>query len=346
MTATSQPALPFAASPYNGQEKILAALSALASAWRRLADIELSGRVMVTFMAGHMAEIGQTMTYLEYFERFYTRLAAEFVQADDDGFVTHHCVRTLYGLWQEEMDQLASGPIGRALALQSVVLPPVESAVRAGRQPLAASWYDDVARDLRADAQTFDAPDGNLVLSPETCVIRQRSDLLFAQFLIWSTETWARQVVVMWEILRETIALRRLSNGTTEAAIRDILSVAPEAYRAASLSVESAYGEWRVTHLGTVDIHDAIPRDEIYGAIGRWLGGLGPAAATWSIKQPMKTEMYREVAMAVATLRSEPPTVSLPTPQYWRRTPWTPPCLLPGAAGVPPFEAALPANAR
>ena len=150
----------------------------------------------------------------------------------------------------------------------------------------------------------------------------------------------------MWEILRETIAVRRLSDGTPEAAIHDILSGAPEAYRAASLAVESAYGEWRVTHVGTVDVHDSIPRNEIYGAIGAWLAGLGPDAATWSINQPMKTEMYREVEGAAATLRGESPTVSMPMPQYWRRTPWTPPCLLPGAAGVPPFEAAPPASTR
>ena len=152
MTATSQPARPFTASPYNGQEKILAALSALASAWRRLADIELSGRVMVTFMAGHMAEIGQTMTYMEYFERFYTGLAAEFVQADDDGLVTHHCVRTLYGLWQEEMGQLASArsaalSLSRASCFRQPNRPSGQAA-RHSRHPGMTTWREISGRML------------------------------------------------------------------------------------------------------------------------------------------------------------------------------------------------------
>jgi len=50
-----------------GSATLLASLGAVAAGWRRLADLELAGRTMVTFMKGHMAEIGRTMPYLEYF---------------------------------------------------------------------------------------------------------------------------------------------------------------------------------------------------------------------------------------------------------------------------------------
>jgi hypothetical protein len=318
---------------------VLASLGALAAGWRRLADLELAGRTMVTFMKGHMAEIGQTMPYVEYFRTYYSDMAAEFVQADDDGFVTHHCARTLFGVWQDELERLAVGPLGVALALRRRTLLTRKSAVRPGRPPLAVSWWAEVAAAMGGDAPQLSELSGNSVLTHEACVLQERPDLLWAQFLLWSTQTWARQVVVMWQVLRETIALRRTIEEHLDAVIIEgVVASTPNACRTAVDDLDSAYHEWRTTHAENVDIHDSIPRGEIYGAIGQWLAGLGPVSATWTIKAPMKTEMYREAAVALAALRGRPMPVSLPRSHYWRRTPWTPTCLRVGAPDMPPFE--------
>ena len=319
----------------------------LGSGWRRLADLELAGRTMVTFMKGHMAEVGRTMPYVEYFRVYYSEMAAEFVQADDDGFVTHHCLRTLYGLWREELARLAAGPLGRALAARDLTLPPRESAVRPGRRPMAASWWDDVVDALASTAPRLDELHGGSVLPPAACVLHERRELLWAQFLLWSTQTWARQVVVMWQVLRAAIGLRStLEERLDEVAVTNAISRAPLAYREATDELCSTYAEWRALHASTVDIHDSIPRGEIYGAIGRWLAGFGSVSASWTIKEPMKTEMYREVAVAVAALRGQPVPVSLPPFHYWRHTPWTPACLRVGAPGLPPFRSVTAAGER
>jgi hypothetical protein len=282
-------------------------LATCTAAWRQLTDLDLAGRVMVTFMRGHMAEVATTMSYVEYFTTLYSPVAAEFVQADDDGFVTHHCLRTLHRVWNEELDQLA--------------LPGSHEPVRPGRPALAAAWFDDVVESVK-DGDAFEPVKGNPVLAPEDCALGQRPELFFAQFLKWSTETWARQVVVLWQAVRAAITLRRLG-------------VQP-AYRNAVESLATAQSQWQSTHRTTVGIHDAIPRNEIYSAIGQWLGELRPASDGWSIKDAMKTEMYREVATSVASLRGEV-RVELPPMRYWRRTPWTPACLQPGQPGLPPF---------
>jgi hypothetical protein len=39
-------------------------------AWRQLNDLELAGRVMISFMRGHMAEVATTMSYVDYFRTF------------------------------------------------------------------------------------------------------------------------------------------------------------------------------------------------------------------------------------------------------------------------------------
>ena len=326
---------------------VLASLGAVAAGWRRLADLELAGRTMVTFMKGHMAEIGRIMPYIEYFRVHYSDMAAEFVQADDDGFVTHHCARTLFGVWQDELELLAAGPLGNALAVRQRALPTRKSAVRPGRQPLAASWWADVAAAVGADAPQLAELDGNSLLTPEACVLRDRPELFWTQFLLWSTQTWARQVVVMWQVLRETIALRRLIEERLDAlVVEDIVARTPHSYRTAADHVNSAYTEWETLHAENVDIHDSIPRGEIYGAIGRWLSEFGAVSATWTIKVPMKTAMYREVAIAVAALRGRPVPVRLPPYRYWRRTPWTPDCLRVGAPDLPPFASGPAAEVR
>jgi len=328
-------------------DTVLASLAAVGAGWRRLADLELAGRTMVTFMKGHMAELGRTMPYLEYFRVHYSDIAAEFVQADDDGFVTHHCARTLFGVWQDELELLAAGPLGSALATCQRSLPTRRSAVRPGRQPLAATWWDDVAAAVDAESPHLPELDGNSLLTREACVLKDRPELFWAQFLLWSTQTWARQVVVMWQVLRETIALRRLIEERLDAAVVEcMVASTPDAYRTAADYVNSAYSEWGTLHAENVDIHDSIPRGQIYGAIGRWLNEFGSVAATWTIKVPMKTEMYREVAVAVAALRGRPVTVKLPAYSYWRRTPWTPDCLRVGAPALPPFVSEPVTNAR
>lgn len=279
-----------------------------AAAWRKLIDLELAGRVMVSFMRGHMAEVATTMSYVDYFRTFYTPMAAEFVQADDDGFVTHHCLRTLHRVWHEEMDFMG--------------MPLPRGAVRPGRPALAASWYDDVVASANA-GNPFEPIAGNPLLAPEDCVLDARPDLFFAQFLRWSTETWARQVVVLWEAVRGAIQLRRAANTVAGSDAVESLAI--------------AHAEWQETHRTSVDIHDSIPRNEIYGAIGLWLSELRPASDRWTIKDVMKTEMYRELATSVASLRGEVILVEVPPFRYWRRTPWTPACLQPGRPGLPPF---------
>jgi hypothetical protein len=278
---------------------------------------------------------------VDYFRTYYSEMAAEFVQADDDGFVTHHCARTLYGSWQDEAERLAAaGPLGRALAAQRASLPPRESAVRPDRQPLAANWWDDVVREIGVDSP-LDELRGNRVVTPAASVLLERPELFWAQFLLWSTQTWARQVVVMWQVLRETIRLRRtVEERLHEMDLQAALARRPEAFREAADHLCSAYADWRTTHAMNVDIHDSIPRGAIYGAIGSWLSGLGPESSTWTIKVPMKTEMYRELAVALAMLRGQPLSANLPPFHYWRRTPWTPACLCVDAPGLPPFAAA------
>jgi hypothetical protein len=59
------------------------------------------------------------MSYLDYFRTFYTPMAAEFVQADDDGFVTHHCLRTLHRVWHEEMDFMGAAAIAGGYSTRS-----------------------------------------------------------------------------------------------------------------------------------------------------------------------------------------------------------------------------------
>jgi hypothetical protein len=281
-----------------------------AAAWRQLCDLELAGRVMVTFMRSHMAEVAATMSYLDYFRTFYSPLAAEFVQADDDGFVTHHCLRTLHRVWHEEMRCLG--------------LPLSDAPVRPGRAALAAAWYDDIEQTVNKNAP-LEPISGNPVLAPEACVLAGRPELFFAQFLLYSTETWARQVVVLWRAVRAAIMLRRLP-------VHDLPDHAEH-----WTALVSAHADWQAVHRTSVDIHDAIPRNDIYGAIGRWLAELGPQSTGWTIKDAMKTEMYREVASSIASLRGEPIGVELPPFRYWRRTPWTPACLQPGQPGLPPF---------
>jgi hypothetical protein len=250
-------------------------------------------------------------------------------------------------VWQEELDLLAAGPLGVALATCQQSLPTHTSAVRPGRQPLAATWWGDVAAAVDAETPRLPELDGNSLLTPEACVLQERPELFWTQFLLWSTQTWARQVVVMWQVLRETIALRRLVEEHLDAVlVEGMVASTPQAYWTAAHHVNSAYTEWAALHAGSVDIHDSIPRGKIYGAIGRWLAEFGPVAETWTIKVPMKTEMYREVAGAVAALRGRPVAVTLPPYRYWRRTPWTPDCLRVGAPALPPFVSEPVADVR
>jgi hypothetical protein len=306
------------------------------TAWQRLADLEWAGRTLVTGMRSHMAEVAVSMSFLDYFKTFYTPVAAEFVQADDDGFVTHHCLRTLLGIWHAELDRLAAGPVGHLLAERALALPDHGSAVRAGRQPLARAWYEDVVSSLQLGGE-LESVIGNPVLPLAQTALNSRHELYFAQFLLWSTRIWARQVAVLWGALREIIALQQVAERIDVADLAAEIVGHQAEYRAALDRLSAQYREWRTTHIANVDIHDAIPRHQIYGAIGQWLADLGPHTATFTIKDCMKTEMYREVAMSVADLRGDPVRSEVPEFRYWRRTPWTPECLAAGQPGLPPF---------
>jgi hypothetical protein len=316
---------------------LLNSLEASAAAWRQIADLELAGRAMVTFMRGHMAEMVRNMSALEYFRTYYSELAREFVQSDDDGFVTHHCLRTLYGVWQAEMSARGAGALGGALSSLGTPLPVPASAVSPGRKALAQAWYDDVLATLESGG-SFAPLEGNPMMPADECVLNQKPDLLWVQFLLWSTTTWARQIVALWQSVQHTILLRRSVEEQLGAkAVSEAISSQATDFESASHALSSAFGDWRTAHIANVEIHDSMPRGEYYGAIFKWLQGLDPNFGTWTIKEPLKTEMYRELAPSIAYLRGEPVTSSVPALRYWRRTPWTPACIRVGVAGLPPF---------
>jgi hypothetical protein len=329
-------AVPSSAVRFDAPTALVSNLTASAAAWRQIADLELAGRAMVTFMRSHMAEMVRNMSALDYFRTYYSDLGREFVQSDDDGFVTHHCLRTLYGVWQEELTALGAGALAPALSSVGVSLPAVASAVSPGRKALAQAWYDDVLGTL-ASGGSFAPLTGNIMMLPEECVLKQKPDLLWVQFLLWSTATWARQIVALWQIVRQTILLRRSIEQLGAKAVKEVVSSSAADFEAAAHALSSAFGDWRTAHVVNVEIHDSMPRGEYYGAIFKWLAGLDPNFGSWTIKEPMKTEMYREVATSIALLRGQPSGVDVPPLRYWRRTPWTPDCLRVGMTGLPPF---------
>lgn len=116
-------------------ENLLRPLRAAVGGFQRLADLEISGRTMMTFMRGHMAEARQFQEPYEYFSSFYNRMGREFLQFDDYDFVVHHCVRSQFWHIKEELDLLQGSALGRALRDIGAPLPELTAPTTPGRRP-------------------------------------------------------------------------------------------------------------------------------------------------------------------------------------------------------------------
>jgi hypothetical protein len=326
--------------PRGAQADMLQRLLAANAGMLRLADLDVSGRTMITFMRGHMSEMRTLLEVREYFAAFYDRMGREFIQYDDYDFVVHHCVRHQFWHMKEELDLLRAGPLGQTLAEIGAPLPELGSPTRAGRSPLVAKgWYDEVYRSLASGLLPQPRGVRNPVMPAGDCVMRrpQALDLIWPQFLVWSTEVWGRQIVASWQVLGSLIALRRAvyeqaSAGQVEQLVRND----EVAFRAAARALADTYHGWHDFHAVTVDVHDPM-YDANRAGMFDWAGGLAADITDWRIQEATKDEMYLELAATVLALRGHPVSVDLPEPAYWRRTQFAPNSIRAGATGMPPF---------
>ena len=327
-------------SPTAVRTELLSPLRDATAGFQRLADLEVSGRTMMTFMRGHMAEMRTLQEVREYFTAYYGRMGREFLQFDDYGFVVHHCVRYQFWHMKEELDLLGAGALGRALIGIGVPLPKLGTPTSPGRRPpIAHGWYEDVYRSLQAGVLPEPRGARNPVMPPEDCVMRrdEQLDLIWPQFLIWCGEAWGRQIVAGWQVLRSLIALRRrVDEQLTAARVDQLVGADEEAHKEASQALSRTYQEWHDFHAGTVDVHDPM-YDANREGLFAWAGDLAPDITVWGIKDATKDEMYLELAAGVQALRGQAVSVDLPEPAYWRRTQFVPDCLRLGAPGMPPF---------
>jgi hypothetical protein len=308
----------------------------------RLLDLDLAGRSQMTFMRGHMSETVMYTGSQEYFSKFYTKVGKEFVQYDDYSFVLHHCLRILYVPWKEEVDLLRTGPFGAALNSVGGSLPEMrEKPTVPNRRPGAvkANWYSEVYESLSKGSQPVQKGAKNEVLTPEQCVLggEEGLDLIWASFLVYACDVWAREISLMWELVGSAIAARKNVEQMSKADLAKAVAAKPEEYKSSSLEFTKMFSVWQDYHAGTVAVHDPM-FDKIVKGLGGWLTSLTPDLGTWTIKPIMKDEMYGEVASTILAMRGTPTTVKLPEMKYWRSLPqYTPASNKIGAPGMPPF---------
>jgi hypothetical protein len=307
----------------------------------RLLDLDLAGRSQMTFMRGHMSEVVQYTDAQAYFNKFYTHVGKEFVQFDDYSFVLHHCLRVLYVPWREEVELLRTGPFGASLASVGGQLPDMrERPTAPNRRPGAvkANWYSDVYEALSKGTQPVQKGARNEVLRPDQCVLSgpEGLDLIWASFLVYACDVWARQIPLMWELVGSAIAARRAIDQMPKADLQKAITARAAEYKNESLEFNRLFLAWQDYHADTVAVHDPM-FDKIVHGLGAWLQSLSKDLDSWTIKPIMKDEMYGEVASTVLAMRGTPTSVKLPEPKYWRVLQYTPPSNKVGAPGMPPF---------
>jgi hypothetical protein len=310
----------------------------------RLLDLDLAGRSQMTFMRGHMFETVEYTDTQAYFNKFYTRVGKEFLQFDDYSFVLHHCLRVLYTPWKEETDLLRAGLLGRALRSVGGQLPEMrERPTAPTRRPGAvkANWYSEVYEALSKGSEPVQKGVKNEPLRQDQCILSGEAglDLIWAAFLVYACDTWARQIPLMWELVGSSIAARRLVDQMSKGDMEKAIAARPEEYRNSSLEYTKLFSAWQDYHAGSVDVHDPM-FDKIVRGLGSWLKSLTPDLDAWTIKPIMKDEMYGEVASTILSMRGTPTSVKLPEMKYWRALHFAPPSNKIGAPGMPPFDVA------
>lgn len=329
-------------------DPISKAVRSSTDALRHIMHLDVAGRSMMAFMRGHMAEIHAHQTSKDYYAEFYTSVGKEFIQYDDYSFVLHHCSRFLYVHWKEEIDRIRTGPLGAALSRIGGKLPEMrEKPSTLGRRPGAVqgSWYTEVYEGLASGILPADHGVRNVVLKPEECVLQgpQGLDLIWASFLVYACDVWARQIPFMWDLVREAISIRRLvDERMSRVDVDAVVSANADEYKTASLDFASMFTEWQDYHAATVDIHDPM-FDRSVAGLFEWAGTLTSDFGSWTIKPILKDEMYRELASNILALRGTPTSVTIPELEYWRKLQFAPPSNKIGAPGMPPFN--LPSTA-
>ena len=318
-------------------QQVLRNVSGAAAAVQRLADLEYSGRVMATFMRGHMLEIQEMMAVPAYMARFYDDVAQEYIQLDDEDFTIHHCLRTLFYEWRCEGQALDAGDFGEALRSivpnYSFVPNPV---VPTSREPIADEWYREVADSLMDGKVPEQHGVRNPIMRGAECVLDQRTDLIFAQFMIWCGRVWGRQLIVTWELLRQLIGLHRTVRELSASKLAQIVEKHSDSLRNALATYRQLIDDWASFHSETVTTaHDPLYAEQ-YTATRAWRNSK-PQHDSWRIKDAMRGEMYLEVFVNVQAMRDGRGAKPLPEFSYWRQTPWTPASIRPGAPGMPPF---------
>ena len=110
----------------------------------RLNDHALAGYSLMTTTRSHMNEISELTSVKEYFEEFYKKTAREFIQRDDYAYTTHHCLRALYGHWQEEFETLNSSSSAASLKQFNVNYPKISKPTQSGRVAFAPVWHEKI----------------------------------------------------------------------------------------------------------------------------------------------------------------------------------------------------------
>jgi hypothetical protein len=328
-------------------DAVLHSIRRSTNALTRIMDLDVAGRTMVAFMRGHMAEIHQHQTAEDYFAQFYGSTSKEFVQFDDYGFVLHHCLRFLYMHWKEEVDALRAGPLGEVLTEIGGELPEMRERPSAPtRRPSAVqgSWYGEVYECLEQGVLPNDHGSRNEVVRPKDCVYQGEKglDLIWGAFLVYACDVWARQIPLMWELVREAIATRRfIQEQMSTGQLAYAVSGRAEEYKTASREFTETFAAWQDYHATTVDMHDPMFDLSVAG-LSAWMGSLTADLGSWTIKAILKDEMYRELASNILLLRGSRTTAELPAMNYWRTLHFAPRSNEIGALGMPPFDAPLP----
>ncbi len=328
---------------------LLERLRSATSAFERVGGLETGGRAVLLMVSAHMYEATKMITgdfdddisaaATAYFHQFYDPVVCELVQEDDVAFTTHHYLRILYEHYTDEIASLREGPLGKVLAQRDLAFPDARPPTPPRGRSIAGYWYDDVKDALKAGR--LPAPhveERNTVMSSDECVSDEvENESLWLGALKWLINIWGEQSVPMWQVLRDTITIRREAEAAGEDAVAAAVAAEADAVADALAAYEEAFERWRAFHAETLTIHFPLFRLFLVG-IEDWLASFGEAAESMPIIDPLKDEVYLEVASTVAELRGEPYGVEIPAAQYWRVNPWTAPAQLPGSSGMPPFK--------
>lgn len=310
------------------EQQVEAGLGRATNLVSRLVDLDWAGRAMATSVRAHMCEIAATMGVADYFAKFYGDVAQEFIQLDDEDFAIHHCLRVLYPEW-----------VNRSATIDTLLRPEgaTSMSLRFGelsaqdRAPIADVWADVVRSNLRRGVAPS-RPSANEILPASSCQLRDRPDLFWGQFLVGIGKIWAQQLVILWDLV-----------WTLQGAHTTLLNAVDIPDRASFGGLLDTWKDYlqrckdyHAHHFETVQIHDAIFAT-YYEESRRWRHSYGSKHESWRILDVMKYELYIEVFSELDGLQPSEGS-RLPRPTYWRRTPWTPDVIRPGAPGMPPFR--------